>query len=312
MTIRLRGLAFLLAGALAMVPLASRAQTKVVVTCTATTDCASAFAAVDQGFFKAHGLDVSVVPIALNSNIPAAMMSGSVQIGGTTLPVFLQAVDGGLDLVAVAGASVTAASTADAVAVVARTGDKIAAPADFAGKKVGVPGIGAFLDVLFRQWLVQHGVDPTQLTFVEGTFPTMTDVLRSGSVDAVVSGEPFLSRTVGTGAGYVVASFLHEMPDNEAIILYAATRAWATAHPDAAHAFHAAIAEGAAFVNANPDRAREEVAQYTKLPITVLRNIPISRSSADVTTAQLDWWTGVMQHQDMLQDAPDTRKLLLP
>ncbi len=31
---------------------------------------------------------------------------------------------------------------------------------DFVGKKVGVPGIGAFLDVLFRQWLIQSGVDP--------------------------------------------------------------------------------------------------------------------------------------------------------
>ncbi len=33
-------------------------------------------------------------------------------------------------------------------------------PADFVGKKVGVPGIGAFLDVLFRKWLIDGGVDP--------------------------------------------------------------------------------------------------------------------------------------------------------
>ena len=36
--------------------------------------------------------------IGINSNIPAAILSNSIQIGGPTSTVFLQAADGGLDL----------------------------------------------------------------------------------------------------------------------------------------------------------------------------------------------------------------------
>src|SRR6476661_7487217 len=82
------------------------AQAKIQIGCTATSDCASAMVAIDEGIFKKHGLDVEMTPIAINSNIPAAILSNSIQVGGPTSTVFLQAVDGGLDLVAIAGASV--------------------------------------------------------------------------------------------------------------------------------------------------------------------------------------------------------------
>ena len=82
------------------------AQAKIQVGCTATSDCASAMVAIDEGIFKKHGLEVEMTPIGINSNIPAAILSNSIQIGGPTSTVFLQAVDGGLDLVAIAGATV--------------------------------------------------------------------------------------------------------------------------------------------------------------------------------------------------------------
>src|ERR1700716_3834671 len=82
------------------------AQTKIQIGCTATSDCASAMVAVDEGIFKEHGLDAEMVLIGINSNIPAAILSNSIQIGGPTSTVFLQAADGGLDLVAVSGAAV--------------------------------------------------------------------------------------------------------------------------------------------------------------------------------------------------------------
>src|SRR5262245_26080523 len=84
----------------------AQAQQKVQIGCTATGDCESAMVAIDEGIFKRLGLDAEMVLIGLNSNIPAALLSNSIQIGGPTTPVFLQAADGGLDLVAIGGASV--------------------------------------------------------------------------------------------------------------------------------------------------------------------------------------------------------------
>src|SRR5471032_2732585 len=147
---------FLAAAAVAVLLATStaQAQTKIQIGCTATSDCASAMVAVDEGIFKKHGLDAEMVLIGINSNIPAAIVSNSIQIGGPTSTVFLQAADGGLDLVAVAGASIMNPSSNVNIAAFVRNGITIKDPKDFVGKKVGAPGLGAFLHVLFvNGWL---------------------------------------------------------------------------------------------------------------------------------------------------------------
>ena len=78
---------------------APRPTTKIVFGYTAVTDFASVFVAAEEGYFKKRNLDVELKFIPLNSTIPAALQSDSLQIGGPTPSVFLQAVDGGLDLV---------------------------------------------------------------------------------------------------------------------------------------------------------------------------------------------------------------------
>ena len=176
-----------------------RHRAKIQIGCTATSDCASAMVAVDEGIFKKHGLDVEMMLIGINSNIPAAILSNSIQIGGPTSTVFLQAVDGGLDLVAIAGASVMNTTSNDDIAAFVRNGITIKEPKDFVGKKVGAPGLGAFLHVLFVKWLVEKGVDPKSVNFVEVTFPTMTDIIKSGGVDAVLTAEPFVTRMTNAG-----------------------------------------------------------------------------------------------------------------
>src|SRR6202044_687332 len=89
---------------------------KLKIACTATSDCASAMVARDQGIFAKHGLDADVTLIGINTNIPPAIASDSIQVGGPTSPVFLQAPDGGPDLVAIEGASTMDAASDAAIA----------------------------------------------------------------------------------------------------------------------------------------------------------------------------------------------------
>ncbi len=286
------------------------AQTAINIGCTATTDCASAAVALQDGIFKKNGLDATMTLIALNSNIPAALLSNSVQIGGPTPSVFLQAVDGGLDLVAVAGASSTSEKTFDTAGVVASAASGIKEPKDFAGKKVGAPGIGAFLHVLFVKWLIDNGVDPKQVNFVEVTFPTMLDTLKSGAVDAVVTAEPMMSRIVASGTGTVAGYYLQNLPERRPGILYSATRAWADANPDAVKAFRASIEEAAKIVNDDPEKGRQAIANFTKIPIAVLSTMKLSVSDPIIDQEQLDWWVATMNEQNMLQGKPDTANLI--
>jgi len=301
-----------LLAALAVATPAAADPFKLHIACTATSDCASAMVARDEGIFTKHGIDADVTLIGINTNIPPAIVSNSIQIGGPTETVFLQAVDGGLDLVAVAGASVMDPVANDLLVAVSRTGVSIKEPKDFVGKKVGAPGIGAFLHVLFRKWLIEKGVDPKSVNFVEITFPTQNDALKSGAVDAVVTAEPFTSRIVGAGNGVVAAHFATELARTEPIISYASTRAFAEQNPEIIKAFRASIAEGAAIVNAEPDKASAAIAKFTKLPIELVRAHRASISKPELKASDFAWWIEVMKQQDMLQTDLDASKLVLP
>src|SRR5260370_35635481 len=107
-----------------------QAQTKIQIGCTATSDCASAMVAVDEGIFKKHGLDAEMVLIGINSNIPAAILSNSIQVGGPTSTVLCQWAESGLDLVAVAGASIMNSTSNANIAAFARNGITIYEPND--------------------------------------------------------------------------------------------------------------------------------------------------------------------------------------
>jgi len=287
------------------------AQNKIQIGCTATSDCASAMLAIDEGVFKKHGIEAEMVLIGINSNIPAAILSNSIQIGGPTSTVFLQAADGGLDLVAIGGATVMSPVTNNNIAAFVKNGITINSAKDFVGKKVGAPGLGAFLHVLFVKWLIEKGVDPRQVNFVEVTFPTMMDIMKSGSVDAVLTGEPFVTRMSNAGLGSVGAHYAAELNRTEPIIFYAASREWAEKNPEIVKKFRAAIAETAPVVNGDREKASVSISKFTKQPIELVKATPPNRSEPVLKPEQLAWWIDIMSSQKMLQSKLDLNKLIL-
>src|SRR5262245_46444779 len=148
----------------------------------------SAYLAQEQGFFKKRGIDVEFIPTNSSGNNPPALVSGSVEVAGPTIPTVLQANDAGLDIVIFAGGAVYPL-TGDIL--VARPGSGIEKPADLKGKTVGVPGLGALLHFMLRRSLKQNGVDPNSVRYVEVGFAQAADALKSGSIDAYPSQAPF-------------------------------------------------------------------------------------------------------------------------
>ena len=104
---------------LALVAIApTLADTALKIGYTASTDSVALYVGQKQAFFKKHGLDVQLQLIPLNSTLPAAVQSDSVQIAGPSTPIVLQAIDGGLDLVAAAGGASTSKKATNYAVVV--------------------------------------------------------------------------------------------------------------------------------------------------------------------------------------------------
>jgi len=297
-------------GALVAAPDAAPAREKLALGYTASDSYLAAMVAKDNGLFEKRGLDVDLQIIALNSAMPAALSAGTVQIAGTTSPVFLQAIDRGADLVAIAGGNV-AEKTNTRFAAVARGGIAIARPQDFIGKTVGVPGLGANTHVLFRNWLLAKGVHYSQVNFVAIPFPQMQDALKSGAVDAVLTSDPVLYQLLNAEAGSVVATFMDVLRVQIPIIVYSATREWATKHRSVIVAFRESIIEAIAMIEASPEVARAAETRHLALPADIIANVPIPRYRAPITDAMLQNWVDIMTRQQMLARKPDVSKLVV-
>ncbi|NYT67016.1 ABC transporter substrate-binding protein [Pusillimonas noertemannii] len=267
-------------------------------------DWLPALVAKDTGIFEKHGLDVSLSKIAIVSNIPAAIMSGSLNIGATTPTVLIDTSTSGLDLVAVAGATRFVKDPA-IFSVVAREGVEVKTAKDLEGKRVGVPGIRSVADVLFRKWLIDKGADMSKVAIVEASFPQMKDLLKAGTIDAVPVLEPFRSAILSDNTGYRVSDYIAEVNEDILGVVWAGSRKWLDANPTVVPAFRLSLAEALDFIRDNPEKAREIEKKY--LGFTTQLKVPYSLT---LNPAEFDIYANMFKEVGFVDKAADTSGLI--
>jgi NitT/TauT family transport system substrate-binding protein len=284
------------------------AQQKITIGGTPNTGPATAMVADVEGIFQKHGFDAAYTLITINPSIPPALVSGSLQIGIPTPTTFLQSIDGGLDLVIIAGVADNSKRTP--LQIIVRKDSGIKEPKDLVGKKFGAPGLNAVLHVMTRHWLMQQGIDPKSVNFVEAVFPVHGDMLRSGQIDAVVSVDPFATGILARGDGVLLADLMSIFPEGNPNQMYVMTRDYATKNPAVVNAFRAAIDEAAAFIAANPEKARQDLGKVLKLPPSAVASLILPAVDTKVTAQQVAFWIDVMRKQNMLTRQIDPAKLI--
>ncbi len=284
---------------------------KIVLGFTGVNEYMAAFVAADQKMFEKRGLDVSLQLLPNGGVIPPGLVSGSLQVGGITIPLLLQAAAGGLDLGIIANGSVIQQSNPDG-SVVARTGADIHAPADFIGRRVAVSAVGSLYHVLFRQYLQDEGVDPGRVNFVEISFGQMGDVLKGGQVDAATTTEPFIGRFKAAGIAYEVAPFTAHFPNGTVSNLYVATKGWAAGHVAEVAALRAALSEAVDYIPGHRAESEAAEAHYLKLSPETVKSLPFSNYTSVITAAQIQAWNKIARAQNLIDTDVSPASVLLP
>jgi NitT/TauT family transport system substrate-binding protein len=270
----------------------------------------TAYVAKDQGYFSAHGLDVTLVPINQGNTGVAGIVSKSVELSTPTPTTFLQAVDNGVDLVIVA-ATHTYPTPNKVGLLVSATGD-IKNPKDLTGKKVGVNGIGGMQFVLLQDWLIKHGVNPKTVTFVEISFPQMADALKAKQVDAVTISEPFYQRVISSDIGRVLADLQADIPAGTLGTMYVSTGEWAKKNPGTVAAFRAALEDATAFIKKDPAAAKQSLVTYAKMSDQLLQLVNVPSVTVAATPAQMKFWIDLMNEENLTSTAIDAKSLIAP
>jgi NitT/TauT family transport system substrate-binding protein len=298
------------AGATAVALVAAPASadvTKLKMMYTIVSGFAGGYLAQDAGLFAKHNVDVDFEGTNNSANNAPALESNSVQIAGPTLVSVLQANDGGLDLVVIAGGAVY---PLEADVLVARKDSGITKPADLAGKTVGVPGLGALLHVMLVRDLKNNKVDPKSVKFVTVGFAQATEALKSGQIDAYPSQAPFTARILQSGAGYAVANWLKDTPDGTLTVVYTATRKWAEANKDVVKSFRDGLKDAEQLAAKDKDAVYKAISHYTKLPLPVVSSLSLPNLKTQIEPQQIKFWSDIALEQGLIKKPVDPDKLL--
>ncbi len=268
-------------------------------------DFVPVFIAQEKGYFAKAGLDTTLTPVPIPSNIPAAVTSQSIDIGPATAVNLYQTAENGLNLVAFTGFNRNLAGKEPAQ-LIFRTGLTFNSPSDVVGKRIGTPGLLSTFDLFLQGWLRKNNIKRDQVTQVEMTFPPMSDMLKSGQVDSVIAVDPFRTQIVKNGVGFIASDFMSDVSKDCIGLVWIANRDWAVAHPKERAAFVAALKQGIADAVKDAAMAEEVEKKYLKFAAPITDDFNLSLTGAD-----LQFYHDLMQQAGFLHKKIDVTDVMV-
>lgn len=281
----------------------AEAQTPLRVAVIHMSDVLALYVAADEGIFERHGLKVEITAVANQSVVVSSLISKSIDVGFSVPPTVIQAKEAGIDTTVMCGATEFPMPKPAYAGIIARTGSGIKSVKDLVGKKVGVISLNTFHHILVRRWLEENNVDASKVTFVEMGLPQMSDLMKAGQVDAVVTVDPFYNRMISQGVAYAFAEYLETVPSGVPIDFYIGLKSWVDANPETAKKFCAALGEAIKVIHANQATARASLAKWTKFPPAVIESTVIPRLVTEVTASSMNWWIDLTKKQGLVSKA---------
>ncbi|QIL79927.1 ABC transporter substrate-binding protein [Diaphorobacter sp. HDW4A] len=147
-------------------------------------DKAFVYAGVQQGFFKAEGLEVKIVPGRGSSDAVTKVASGAADVGFGGISALMMAAAESKSPVPVKAVMSLYSSQPDALFT--RADSQIKSLKDMEGKTVAMPTFSSS-NALWPVVLQKNGVDPAKIKVIKTDPATLAPMLAQGRVDATIN-----------------------------------------------------------------------------------------------------------------------------
>lgn len=263
--------------------------------------------AVENGYFKEQGLDVShrMFPSGTDAMLAFRGIGAQFVASGDAPSLILW--DGG-DVVGVAPIY---ASSDNMVGVVRAD---LKSPAELKGKKLAVRK-GSTADYFLTTYLTKNGLKPTDLTIINLSPPECVPAMSSGSIDGFFLWQPYPSlalkvmgnkaRQMTTAKGYYLEQ-----------IYLTANRKFAESNPQTVQKVLAGLKKAVAFIKESPDKSAAIGARKLKTEPAVVMGLintkPYSLQYGAANRDQLLELVKFLQEQGKLKTPLDVNKAFDP
>ncbi|MCD1269944.1 ABC transporter substrate-binding protein [Microbacterium sp. MEC084] len=263
--------------------------------------------AQDAGYFEDAGLEVELVPMSGGGEIIPALQSGSVQFGISDAMGVINAVNNGIGIEYVTfNASQTEESPIHSVVV---KDPSITSAADLNGKTVATNASFNTDWTMMRAWLRQGGADLDSITFLELPFPDQLAALDAGTIDAAGMLEPFVTSSRGAGLE-VIGDFFTEVQSPSVLSGVAATNEYVEQNPDVVERFVEAVEKAVDDFNADPQVARDRIAENTEIDPALVAEMNLPVWSNDTDPSQMQFWIDAAEEEGIVETDLDPTSLI--
>ncbi|MBS0319160.1 MAG: ABC transporter substrate-binding protein [Proteobacteria bacterium] len=209
--------------------------------------------ALEQGYYKAAGLDVTIVQGNGSGNTAQLVANGRAQIAYADAVAVMQLIAKGAPMKVVA---TVYQSNPNAVMALKKTGIK--SIKDLAGHKVGVPSGSSQTTMLPLLWKANN-LKESDINSIDMPVPSMVPALLQGQVDAVLGSiDSYQIQAEAQGAQLDVWRFAdYGVPTVSTSIF--ATNDYLKNHPDVVRKFVAASLKGWSFAIDHPEQAIKDL-----------------------------------------------------
>ncbi|QLE53024.1 hypothetical protein FD724_34295 (plasmid) [Nostoc sp. C057] len=207
------------------------------------------YTAVEEGYFKAQGLDVQLRMIKSGPEGNEALAANNIDVAFSILPSLVVARSKGVpdDLVSIFGASIDSAEIKEH-RIIVPINSKFSKIKDLRGKKIAVVGYpGRTSDVLeLLDYLERNGLNEKDVQLIGMPHADQVTALQSGTVDAAASAEPYITlgllqtqvKTLKDQDGFYYRN------EQTQVTTYLARKSWVKANSNVSKKFIAALTKG--------------------------------------------------------------------
>jgi len=265
---------------------------------------------IDEGIFAKHKLKVELQSGQGGAAMLPAVSTGTMNFSvGNPLSVLL-AKNKGLDMKIVSGYSNSLPTGDDINGVVAKADSGISSAKDLADKKVAVNTLNAQGDLTIKEVVSKEGGDPGAVKFLELPFQDMGAQLAKGNADAVWVPEPFLSKLLAEGNKLVTYNNQTAIPGLPTMVTFT-SGSYAQQNPQVVADFKAAMEETLALAQSNPDKVRELLPAFMKMPEAVAKKLRLEEFNGKLDEPTLNKLGELMAKYGIVPSAPDVSGTIL-
>lgn len=222
----------------------------------------------EAGFFKKQGLEAQMTYFPGGGAVLAALVGGSLDYACVNWGAISNAHVKGIPVMAIAPGGLYTSDSPTTILAVGKNNTTIRTAKDLNGKTVAVSTMKDLQQSAIMKWTDLNGGDSSTLKFIELPIPEVPPALNSNRIDAGIVLEPVLTNVKGDIR--VLSKAYDAVAKKLMICTHLGMKDYLDKNVATTRKIVAALAETAAWANANHDKAGEILSRVSKIPIATI------------------------------------------